>query len=72
MTQESIFAGIDVAKDRLYLALRPSGTVRTVACDAAGIRALVSELRSLRGCFQRFGNRTTSRDGTETIPHRFD
>jgi len=41
MTQESIFAGIDVAKDRLYLALRPSGTVRTVACDAAGIRALV-------------------------------
>ena len=47
MTQESVFAGIDVAKDRLDLALRPSGTVRTVAYDAAGIRALVSELQSM-------------------------
>ena len=37
MTQESIFAGIDVAKERLDLALRPSGTVRTVAYDPAGI-----------------------------------
>ena len=47
MAQESIFAGIDVAKDRLDLALRPSGTVRTVAYDAAGISGLVSELQSL-------------------------
>ena len=47
MTQEAIFAGIDVAKDRLDLALRPSGTVRTVAYDPAGISALVSELQSL-------------------------
>ena len=47
MTQESIFAGIDVAKERLDLALRPSGTVRTVAYDAAGISDLVSELQSL-------------------------
>ena len=47
MTQESIYAGIDVAKDRLDLALRPSGTVRTVAYDAAGIGSLVSELQSL-------------------------
>lgn len=47
MTQESVFAGIDVAKDRLDLALRPSGTVRTVAYDASGISALVSELQSL-------------------------
>ena len=47
MTQESIYAGIDVAKDRLDLALRPSGTVRTVAYDAAGISSLVSELQSL-------------------------
>ena len=47
MTQESVFAGIDVANDRLDLALRPSGTVRTVAYDAAGVRALVSELQSL-------------------------
>ena len=47
MAQESIYAGIDVAKDRLDLALRPSGTVRTVAYDAAGISSLVSELQSL-------------------------
>lgn len=47
MTQESVYAGIDVAKDRLDLALRPSGTVRTVAYDAAGISGLVSELQSL-------------------------
>ena len=47
MTQEPIFAGIDVAKDRLDLALRPSGTVRTVAYDPAGISDLVSELQSL-------------------------
>ena len=36
-----------MTKDRLDLALRPSGTVRTVAYDAAGVRALVSELQSL-------------------------
>ena len=47
MTQESVFAGTDVAKDRLDLALRPSGTVRTVAYDAAGISSLVSELQTL-------------------------
>ena len=47
MTQESVFVGIDVAKDRLDLALRPSGTVRTVAYDAAGISSLVSELQTL-------------------------
>ena len=47
MTQESIFAGINVAKDRLDLALRPSGTLSTVVYDAAGISSLVSELQSL-------------------------
>ena len=47
MTQESVFAGIDVAKDRLDMAIRPSGTVRTVPYDADGIRDLVSELHSL-------------------------
>ena len=47
MTQESIYAGIDVSKDRLDMALRPSGTVRSVAYDTAGISGLVSELQSL-------------------------
>ena len=43
MTQESVFAGIDVAKDRLDMAIRPSGTVRTVVYNPAGIGKLVSE-----------------------------
>ena len=47
MTQESVYAGIDVAKERLDLALRPSGAIRTVSHDAAGVKDLVSELRSL-------------------------
>ena len=33
MAQESIFAGIDVAKQRLDLALRPSGTVSVIRRD---------------------------------------
>ena len=36
-----------MAKDRLDLALRPPGAVGSVACDPAGISALVSELQSL-------------------------
>ena len=47
MRQESVYAGIDVAKDRLDVALRPSGAVRTVAYEEAGIRGLVSELQAL-------------------------
>ncbi len=48
MTQESIFAGNDVAKERLNRAIRPSGTGRTVAYDPAGISDLVSKLQSLK------------------------
>ena len=47
MTGNSMYAGIDVAKDRLERALRPSGTVRAVAYDTAGVRELVSELQAL-------------------------
>ena len=47
MDQESVYAGIDVAKDRLDVALRPSGAARTVAHDTDGIRDLVSELQAL-------------------------
>ena len=47
MSEQSIFAGIDVSKKRLDLALRPSGTVRTLPYDPAGIGDLVSELQSL-------------------------
>lgn len=47
MKQEAIYAGIDVAKDRLDVALRPSGSAWSVAYDEAGVSALVSELQSL-------------------------
>ncbi len=47
MKQEAIYAGIDVAKDRLDVALRPSGSGWSVAYDQAGVSALVSELQSL-------------------------
>lgn len=47
MTEQSVYAGIDVSKARLDLALRPEGTVRTAAYDTAGIQDLVSELQSL-------------------------
>ena len=47
MKQEAICAGIDVAKDRLDVALRPSGSGWSVSYGQAGVSALVSELQSL-------------------------
>ena len=47
MKQEAIYAGIDVAKDRLDVALRPSGSGWSVSYGQAGVSALVSELQSL-------------------------
>ena len=47
MTQGSVYAGIDVAKDRLDMAVRPSGAACTVAYDGAGVDDLVSRLHSL-------------------------
>ena len=47
MNQEAIYAGIDVAKGPLDVALRPSGSVWSVAYDQAGVSVLVSELQSV-------------------------
>ena len=47
MTQESVYVGIDVSKDRLDIAIRPSGAVWTVAYDGDGIGHLISEFQSL-------------------------
>lgn len=44
---ESIVAGIDVSKDRLDIALRPSGEVFAVERNGAGLEHLVSRLREL-------------------------
>ena len=40
MEQEPVFVGIDVAKDRVDVALRPSGDVWEVAYDESGVNAL--------------------------------
>jgi len=47
MTQESVYAGIDVSKDRLDIAIRPSGAVWSVAYDGDGVGHLLSEFQSL-------------------------
>lgn len=48
MTQSSLFVGIDVAKHRLDIALRPSGETWDVRNDDAGITALVARLQVLK------------------------
>lgn len=42
------FAGIDVAKARLDIAIRPSGECWFVANDGAGITQVVSRLQEIR------------------------
>ena len=42
-----MFVGIDVAKDRLDVALRPSGETFAVARDGAGLETLVARLREI-------------------------
>ena len=44
---DSIIIGIDVSKDRLDVAVRPSGEVFTVERNAAGMEQLVARLREL-------------------------
>ena len=47
MGQEGIYAGIDVAKAKADVAVRPTGESWEVPRDAAGIPQLVSELKTL-------------------------
>jgi transposase len=44
---ERVFVGIDVAKDRLDVHVRPSGEAFAVARDSEGVAALVERLRAL-------------------------
>jgi transposase len=44
---EDVIVGIDVSKDRLDVALRPSGEAFVVERNAAGLEALVARLREL-------------------------
>jgi len=45
---EACFVGIDVAKDRLDIHVRPTGEAFAAARDGEGLAALVEQLRSLR------------------------
>jgi transposase len=45
---EQIFVGIDVAKDRLDIHVRPSGEAFAVARDSEGLAGLVDRLRALQ------------------------
>ncbi len=47
MEQELIYVGIDVAKDRVDVAVRPSGKVWSVSYDEVGVDGLVADLNSL-------------------------
>ena len=47
MEQELTYVGIDVAKDQVDVAVRPSGKVWSVSYDEAGIAGLVDELNKL-------------------------
>jgi transposase len=47
MTTAEVFVGIDVARDKLDLAVRPAGEQWQVANTEAGIAALVPQLRAL-------------------------
>ncbi len=42
--EHSLFVGIDVAKDRLDVHLRPTGETFTIGHDAAGLVALTERL----------------------------
>jgi len=43
----NVFIGIDVSKQRLDVALRPTGAKWSVANDAAGVALLVERVRAL-------------------------
>ena len=47
MTASAIVVGVDVAKDRLDVAVRPSGETWSAANDEAGITTVVTRLRPL-------------------------
>ena len=47
MEQHGIYVGIDVAKARLDVAIRPGGDRREVSNDQAGIAALVAQMQRL-------------------------
>ena len=47
MEQESVYVGIDVSKNHVDVAVRPTGQTWTISNDESGIRELVSRLKAL-------------------------
>ena len=47
MEQEAVYVGIDVSKNHVDVAVRPTGQTWTISHDGSGIRELVSRLKAL-------------------------
>ena len=52
MSQESIYVGIDVSKEQVDVAVRPTGRSWSASYDGVGIDVLVAQLKDLKpaGC----------------------
>ena len=48
MSQEPIYVGIDVSKERMDVAARPTGTIWSVSYDSDGVDGLVAQLKELK------------------------
>ena len=48
MSQESIYVGIDVSKERIDVAVRPTGRNWSVSYDGASVDDLVTQLKDLK------------------------
>jgi len=52
MDKPAVWVGVDVSKDQLTVALRPSGEQFSLANDGRGLRALIKRLAPLRDVLQ--------------------
>ena len=48
MSQESIYVGIDVSKEQVDVAVRPTGRSWSASYDGVGIDDLVAQLKDLK------------------------
>ena len=48
MSQESTYVGIDVSKERMDVAVRPTGRSWSVSYDGAGVDDLVAQLKDIK------------------------
>ena len=55
MTQESIYVGIDVSKERIDVAVRPTGRNWSVSYDGASVDDLVTQLKDLKAGRRDYG-----------------